>query len=140
ELAEVTRTVVRPALGRYRAMLADELLPVARPDDRCGLSWLGDDGAALYEGLVRYHTSVDDLRVEDVHALGLAEIERLTGEYAEVGERLFGTSDLAAIFGHLRDDPAFRYANGAEILADARRCLDAAGEAMGAWFGRLPVA
>jgi uncharacterized protein (DUF885 family) len=140
ELAAAAREVVRPGLARYREMLATELLPVARPDDRCGLSWLGDDGDELYAGLVRDHTTVDDLTVTEVHEMGLAEIDRLAGEYAEVGSRQFGTTDLTAIFDRLRDDPALRYTTGDEILADARRCLDSAGEAMGRWFGRLPKA
>jgi uncharacterized protein (DUF885 family) len=137
-LAAVARDVIRPAFARYRAVLADELLPAARPDDRCGLFWLGADGVALYELLVRHHTTVDDLTPQGVHETGLAEVERLAGEYAEVGARLFGTSDLEVIFDRLRGDPALRYATGAEILEDARRCLDAAGAAMGGWFGRLP--
>ena len=45
ELREVTETVIRPAFARYRAVLADELQPVARPDDRPGLCHLdgGDE-------------------------------------------------------------------------------------------------
>jgi uncharacterized protein (DUF885 family) len=139
ELTGITRDVIRPAFARYRQALATELLPAARPDDRCGLSWLGADGEELYAGLVRQHTTVDDLDVADVHQLGLAELDRLAGEYEEVGTRIFGTGDRAVIFDRLRNDPALRYAGSDEILADARRCLDAAGEAMGGWFGRLPA-
>ena len=43
--AELTTAVtdhLRPAYVRYRAVLADELLPVARPDERAGLHWLAD--------------------------------------------------------------------------------------------------
>src|SRR6266511_2327251 len=33
EAAEIVRTVVRPAMGRYRSALAEELAPAARDDD-----------------------------------------------------------------------------------------------------------
>jgi uncharacterized protein (DUF885 family) len=139
-LTDIARDVIRPAFARYRHVLAEELLPVARPDDRCGLSWLGTDGEELYAGFVRHHTTTDDLTVDEIHELGRAEIDRLAGEYAEIGTRLFGTGDQAVIFDRLRSDPALRYVTGDEILADARRCLDVAGAAMGGWFGRLPRA
>jgi uncharacterized protein (DUF885 family) len=138
QLKEVARDVIRPAFARYRDVLADELLPAGRPDDRCGLSWLGDDGAAVYEALLHHHTTLDDLGAEEIHQLGLTEIARLAEDYAQVGGRLFGSSDLPAIFGHLRDDPALRYDRGDEMMADAQRYLDAARAVMGDWFGRLP--
>ena len=140
ELAEVAREVIRPAFQRYRDALATHLAPVARPDDRCGLSWLdsGGDGESIYGTLIRRHTTVDDLGPDEIHDLGLAEVDRLRDEYAEVGGRLFGTTDLGEIFRRLRDDPELRYRTGDEIMADARRRLDAASGAMGDWFGRLP--
>jgi uncharacterized protein (DUF885 family) len=150
DLAEIARDVIRPALQRYRQMLADELLPVARPDDRCGLCWLGSDGEAsaledsdgdtLYRSLIRRHTTLDEADADEIHTLGLAELDRLRDEYAAVGTRLFGTADLAEIFRRLREDPELRYATGDEITDDARECLAAASAAMGDWFGRLPQA
>jgi uncharacterized protein (DUF885 family) len=139
QLTEVTRDVIRPGLQRYRDVLADELLPASRPDDRCGLFYL-DDGPDIYRALIRQHTTLDDLGADEIHQLGRAELDLLAGEYAEVGGRLFGTTDLQEIFEKLRNDAALRYDTGDEIMADARRCLDAAASAMGDWFGRLPAA
>lgn len=137
ELAAICRDVIRPGFERYRGVLAGELLPTARPDDRPGLSWLAD-GSELYGYFVRHHTTVDDLTAAEIHQIGLDELTRLAGEYAEVGGRLFGTADLPAIFDRLRTDPALRYTTGDEIMGDARRYLEAARAAMGQWFGRLP--
>ncbi len=139
ELKEAVRDSVRPAFARYRSVLADELLPAARPDERCGLTWI-DDGAEIYGAVVGFHTGVD-LTAEEIHAIGMEEVtEKLPAEYAEVGGRLFGLSDEAEIFNRLLDDPTLRYAHGDEILADARRCLDAATQAMPDWFGLRPQA
>ncbi|MBB5912640.1 uncharacterized protein (DUF885 family) [Nocardia transvalensis] len=137
-LSEVAADVIRPAFRAYRDVLAGELLPAARPDDRPGLCWLGDDGADIYRRQLHRHTTLPDLGADEIHALGLAELERLREEYAKVGERLFGTTDQSVIFTRLREDTALRYSDADEILADARRYLGAALAEMPRWFGRLP--
>lgn len=136
EMRRVVTDVIRPALARYAAGLRSDLEPVARPDDRSGLCHL-DDGDDLYRFLVRSHTSLD-LDPEDIHAIGLAEVESLREEYAAVGHRLFGETDPAEIFRRLRSDATLRYEDGDGIMLDARRCVDAAAGVMGEWFGRLP--
>jgi uncharacterized protein (DUF885 family) len=138
ELAGITRDAIRPAFARYREFFATELLAAGRPPEQAGLGWL-PEGPALYDHFVRRHTTVNDLTPEEIHQIGLDEIGRLAGEYAEVGGRLFGTSDQGEIFGRLRSDAALRYTSGDDIMADARRYLAAATAAMGDWFGRLPV-
>ncbi|HVL06314.1 MAG TPA: DUF885 domain-containing protein [Acidimicrobiales bacterium] len=138
ELRRVVEQEVRPAYRRMAEVLNDRLLPVARDDEHCGLSWLGDDGAAVYATLVSHHTTLD-LPPEEIHAIGAAEVtEKLPAEYAEVGGRLFGLTDPAAVLDRLRTDPALRYASGGDIMADARAAFQAAKAVMGDWFGRLP--
>jgi uncharacterized protein (DUF885 family) len=139
QLTDIVRDDLRPAFARYRDVLHDELLPVARPDDRAGLQWL-DDGAEMYQALIEIHTGLP-LTPDELHAIGRVEAtEDLPAQYVELGGREFGTTELPEIFARLLDDPALRYRDGDEILAHARACLDAAGEAMGDWFGILPQA
>jgi uncharacterized protein (DUF885 family) len=139
ELTDIVLDSVRPAFERYRDMLRDELLPVARPDDRPGLLHL-DDGPEMYQALIELHTGLP-LTPDELHAIGMAEVtEALPADYAEIGHRQFGTTDLPTIFGHLLDDTDLRYRDGAEIIAHATACLDAARAAMGDWFGILPEA
>jgi len=140
QLTEVARDVIRPGFRRYRDVLENELLPVARPDDRVGLSWLGDDGGNLYDAAVRQHTTLPDLGPEEIHRIGLAEVERLADEYAEVGGRLFGTTDQTDVFARLLGDPALRYDDADQILSHVHHCVDSAWSLMGDWFGRLPEA
>jgi uncharacterized protein (DUF885 family) len=138
ELRRVVEEEVRPAYSRMAETLRGGLLPVARDDEHCGLSWLGDDGAAIYATLVSHHTTLE-LPPEEIHAIGMQEVtEKLPAEYAEVGGRLFGLTDSAAVLDRLRTDPALRYATGEEIMADAREAFQAAKAMMGDWFGRLP--
>lgn len=139
ELRAAVEGELRPAFARYRTALADELLPVARPDDQPGLCWLAD-GDDLYRQLIRLHTGLD-LTPEELHEIGMQEATvELPAQYRVLGRRAFGTDDLAEIFDHLLNDQDLRYADGDEIIADARRCLDEATAAMGDWFGIVPQA
>ena len=130
---------LRPAFERYRTVLADELAPVARPDEQPGLCWLpgGDD---LYRELIRLHTGLD-LTPEELHEIGVRQVtDELPAEYRAVGLRAFGTDDLTEIFHHLLHDQDLRYGDADEILDHARQCLDEATAAMGDWFGIVPKA
>jgi uncharacterized protein (DUF885 family) len=137
KLVDVVGAVLRPAFARYRDVLRDDLLPAARPDDRCGLGWL-DDGSELYRALIELHTGLR-LAPDELHAAGMAEVtEALPAEYVECGRREFATTDLSEIFARLVNDLGLRYRDRDEMLAHVTGCLDAAQAAMGDWFGVLP--
>ncbi|HET7031030.1 MAG TPA: DUF885 domain-containing protein [Candidatus Limnocylindrales bacterium] len=129
---------VRPALDRYRGFLAGQLGPVARGDDRPGLSHV-PGGEAAYAALVRYHTTLA-LGPEEIHRIGLTETERIDGEFRELGARLLGSADLATVLSRLRGDPALHFATAREVFDVAQDTLDRANAAIPGWFGRLPKA
>lgn len=138
QLRDVVERHVRPGFARLRDVLADELLPVARPDDRAGLCWL-DDGEELYAALVAGYTALE-ITADEIHRVGLEEIDRLAGEYAELGARVFGEPDAAAVVRRLRDDTGLRYESADQVMELAAAALDRARHAMPSWFGRLPQA
>jgi uncharacterized protein (DUF885 family) len=127
---------VRPAFARYRAFLADEVGPLARGDDRPGLSHL-PGGEEAYGRLVRSHTTLP-LTADEIHRIGLDETERIDAELRTLGERLLGTAELAAILARLRSDPALHFATSAQVFAVADASLARANAAIPDWFGRLP--
>ncbi|HYM84915.1 MAG TPA: DUF885 domain-containing protein [Candidatus Dormibacteraeota bacterium] len=129
---------LRPALERYRAFLADELLPRARSDDRPGLVHLPGGGEA-YASLARSHTSLE-LSPEEIHAIGLAESERIDAELAELSARVLGTAGLHEALRRLRGDPGLHFSTPEEIVDVARSSLARAVEAVPAWFGTVPQA
>jgi uncharacterized protein (DUF885 family) len=129
---------IRPAFERYRAFLTDELAPVARGDARPGLGHL-PGGLETYGRLVRAHTTLD-LAPEEIHRIGLAEIERIDAEFGELGGRLLGTGDRHEVTARLRSDPALHFATSAEVFATAEASLARANAAIAEWFGRLPQA
>ncbi|MGW4065464.1 DUF885 domain-containing protein [Amycolatopsis sp. NPDC004747] len=128
--------VVRPAYGRYRAFLADELAPVARPETSPGIGAL-PGGQERYAALIRVETTTERT-AQELHETGLALIEKLAGEYRELGGKLFGTTDLGEIFDRIRTDPALRWRDGEELLAGARAAITRAEAVAGQWFTRVP--
>ena len=63
--------------------------------------------------LIELHTSLP-LTADEVHAIGLEEVERIDADLAVLGERVLGTSDLA-------DDPAPAPRRPGDALRDPRR-------------------
>ncbi|HEY8635869.1 MAG TPA: DUF885 domain-containing protein [Candidatus Limnocylindrales bacterium] len=137
-LREAIESDVRPAMAAYRDVLRDRVRPESRSDKHVGLAWLAD-GEDAYNRVVRYHTTLD-LSAQRIHEIGLEQIEKLAGEYRELGPEVLGTTDLTEIFERLRDDPALHHTNGADIVAASKAALAKATAAMGDWFGILPKA
>lgn len=135
--AQITE-VIRPAYERYRAELADEVLPKSRSENRAGVRWL-PDGEEVYARAIRRHTSLD-MTPLDIHNIGLEEIARLDNEYRQLGSQVLGTSNLEQIYDRLRNDPALRFENGHQVLVAAQNAMDRAKAAIPDWFGRLPQA
>ena len=138
ELLRVIGEGIRPAFERYRAVVGAEIAPRARSDDQPGLLHV-PGGAEAYAGVARSHTSLDT-PPEEVHRLGLAEIERIDAEFSELGARLLKTDDLEATLRALRNDPALYFETRDEVFETAVRSLDRANAAVPDWFGRLPKA
>ncbi len=128
EAAEIVGSVVRPAMARYRAGLAERLAPLARDDDHVGIGDV-EGGAAAYDAAVRAHTTTD-LAPEMIHRIGLDLLEGLRGEFAELGGRALGTDSVPEVLARLRDDAGLRFATEQEILAAAGDALRRAEEAM----------
>jgi len=138
ELLRVIGERIRPAFERYRSVVAEEVLPNARPDEQPGLSHI-PGGARAYELLARAHTSLD-LAPEEVHRIGLEEVRRIDGEFEELGARLLGTNELQPTLRALREDPQLYFNSRDEVRQVAEASLARANGAIGEWFGRLPKA
>ncbi|HKE15914.1 MAG TPA: DUF885 domain-containing protein [Kofleriaceae bacterium] len=139
ELRRVVDTEVRPAFARYRAVLADEILPHARGAKKVGVGHL-PHGMACYKARIVEHTGLDRSPAE-LHRLGQAEIARINREMVELGRKLFGRSgggSLAAVIRKLRTDRDLYYRDAQEIMSAAQTTLAAAKSRVPAFFGRLP--
>jgi uncharacterized protein (DUF885 family) len=137
-LRRVIGAEVRPAMAVYRDVLRDEVLPHVRPDEHCGLTWL-TDGAEAYERAIRFYTTLP-LSAQEIHEIGLRQVESLAGEYRALGPEVMGSADLARIFEGLRSDPALHHTNAEDVVAASKAALAKAKAAMGDWFGIVPRA
>ena len=129
---------IRPAFTRLHETLVAEIRPAARPEDRPGLCHL-PGGDATYRTLARAHTSLD-ATPDELHRTGLAEIDRIDAELADLAGRTLGTRNLPDALAALRADPALHFGTRDEVYAKAVSALARATEAIPGWFGRLPQA
>ncbi len=136
QVSEEVDTHVRPALAAYGDTLGAEVLPSARDDDHPGLCFL-PDGEAMYQVLTRLHTSMG-YSAEELHAMGREIVGQVLEELAEVGSRLWNTTDITDIFDRMSNDTSLRYESRQEMLDHARRVVAAAEAEAPKWFAVVP--
>lgn len=135
QLRAIVGNEIEPAIVRLRDFLRDRILPKARKDKE-GLVGL-PDGDACYRASILSHVGLA-ITPDELHALGLREVERTDRELAALGKQALGTPDLAATIAKLRDDHALYFASREQILAAAQAALDRAKSAMTRYFSVLP--
>jgi uncharacterized protein (DUF885 family) len=135
-VAAVVTDQVIPAFVRQRDVLAEAVAPRARSNDEPGLCAL-EDGEDAYALAVTRWTTLD-LTAATIHDIGLAQIDRLAGEYAALGSEALGLSDVDQVLAALRDDPDLHHDSVEEIRSAAEVAFERARAEMPEWFGRLP--
>jgi len=133
---DVVRDVVYPADAAFLEVLRDDYLPATRPDP--GL-WSAPDGDRLYRTAMRSWTTLE-LDPEDVHRIGLDELESIELERREISRAAGFGDDTDAYRRSLEDDPANAPATKAELIARAEAQIDRAMTVAPRYFGTLPVA
>jgi len=112
--AAAIREAVVPSYREFLDFMNRDYLPHARTT--IGASEL-PDGRAFYADRVRHFTTLD-VKPEEVHALGLREVERIHGEMLAVMGQVGFKGDFPAFLEFLRTDPRF-YAKTPEDLLKA---------------------
>lgn len=137
---EALLTSVQPA---YEALIAEMERQAGTVGDADGV-WHLPRGEAYYEAQLRNYTTRDDLSAEDIHQLGLSEVERIHEEMRGIMEEVGFEGTLQEFFAHLRESPEFYYEDSDEgrqrYLAEATAMVDTMREEIPAYFGRLPQA
>ena len=95
-------------------------------DDKDG-AWKLPDGAAYYKDRLAAMTTTD-MSAEEIHNLGLSEVERIHNEMRTIMKTVGFKGDLPAFFIFMREDPQFYYpdtdAGRAAYLAKAVNIID----------------
>jgi len=114
---------VQPA---YQALIAYLEPQLARASHDAG-AWKLPDGQAYYSNRLKRVTTTD-LTAEEIHQLGLAEVERIHGEMRAIRDKVGFEGSLQAFMQYVRDDDRFYYPNTEEgrdrYLARARDVLE----------------
>ncbi|MDD1633181.1 MAG: DUF885 domain-containing protein, partial [Methylococcaceae bacterium] len=144
QLTQAVRTQVESVVLPAWQRLAEYLPELqAQTTDDVG-AWKHPEGSLYYGWALRSHTTTRR-SAEEIHAIGLREVERIQNEMRAilVNEGLDAT-DLGATLRGLNAEERFLYpdtdAGRAQVLADYQSILDDAAPRLPALFGRLPQA
>jgi uncharacterized protein (DUF885 family) len=100
-----------PAYQRFAGFVRNDYAPHGRTDP--GI-WSLPDGAARYRFSIRRMTTTDRTP-EEIHALGLKQIEEIEAEMLAVAHKL-GFKDLASLNDHIKNERTFYATSGQQVL------------------------
>ncbi|MBF2755365.1 MAG: DUF885 domain-containing protein [Gammaproteobacteria bacterium AqS3] len=123
-----------PAMQRLAQFFDDEYLPAL--DDSIGYCNL-PDGGEWYAYLARYHTTTD-LTPQQIHDIGLGEIERIRGEMEKIIEQVGHSGSFASFLRYLRTDPRFYYKDPDDLLRAYLATSKQLDGELPKLFGKLP--
>jgi uncharacterized protein (DUF885 family) len=116
--AAAVQNGVLPAYTRLRDFLKSEYLPVSR--DSVGISQM-PGGPALYQYLIQSQTTTD-ITPEQVHALGLSEVARISADMEKVKQTVGFKGTLPEFFVAVRNDPKQHPTSG-QAFGDSFRAI-----------------
>jgi len=133
------RTQVQPAYARVLAFVRNEYIPGART---ALAAHSLPDGAAYYQSKIVEFTTTN-LRADEIHRIGLAEMAKIRAEMmatiARSGFKSAGSQgDLPAFLRFLRTDPQFYAKTPDELLMRAAWIAKKFDAKAGQYFGYLP--
>jgi uncharacterized protein (DUF885 family) len=107
-------TVIYPALTRMRDFLQNEYLGHARAG--AGLMYM-PGGEPLYRYLVQ-STTTTSMTPDQIHALGLSEVARITKDFEKVRTEVGFKGNLHAFFDYMRTSPKFQPKSREQLTQD----------------------
>jgi len=142
-LLEAAEKALRTSfLNGYRKLIA-ELEKQAELAPALDGVWKLPDGIAYYNNRLKYYTSTD-LTANQVHQIGLEQVERIHGEMKAIMKAVGFEGDLQAFFAFMREDPRFYFEDSEEgraaYLKRTQEIIDAMQQRLPEVFGILPKA
>jgi uncharacterized protein (DUF885 family) len=134
DATQVLRESVLPALRKLHAFWTTEYEPKTRES----IAWTSvPQGKEWYPYLVRQQTTTE-LTPDEIHARGLAEVQRIRGEMEKIRVQTGFTGTLEEFFTFLRSDPRFYYTKRDELLVAYRDIAKRVDPELTRLFGRIP--
>ncbi len=103
---------INPAYKKLHDFLKDDYLMNSR--DSIGIKDI-PNGKEYYEFLARFYTTTD-LTPEEIHNIGLQEIQRIRSEMEEIIRQVNWDGDFGSFLNYLRTSPRFYYDNGEDLF------------------------
>ena len=103
---------INPAYKKLHDFLKDDYLINSR--DSIGIKDI-PNGKEYYEFLARFYTTTD-LTPEEIHNIGLQEIQRIRSEMEEIIRQVNWDGDFGSFLNYLRTSPRFYYDNGEDLF------------------------
>ncbi len=124
----------KPAYQRLLAEMKRQQA-IAPTDDGV---WRFPNGAAYYKALLASYTTTD-LTPDQIHNIGLREVDRIHGEMRKIMKQVGFEGTLQEFFAFTRDDPQFFYETREEYLADTATKMAAMEAKLPEFFATLPT-
>jgi uncharacterized protein (DUF885 family) len=119
---QITDTVNNEVLPAYK-QFAEFVAKDYAPHGRTTLSVTSlPGGIARYRNDIRSRTTLSDITPEQIHELGMKEIDRIENEMVEIAHKE-GFADLAAFRESLKTNPKYKPTSGEQILDDFRKYI-----------------
>jgi uncharacterized protein (DUF885 family) len=128
------REAVIPAYTKLLAFWRKSYVPGAR---RSLAARDLPEGDAYYRSEVREYTTLD-LTPEQIHAIGLAEVARISAEMQATMKETGFKGDFAAFLAHIRSDPRFIARTPDELLGVSAYAAKRVDGKLGDYFAVLP--
>jgi len=126
---------VLPAYTRFGLFLKSTYIPAGRDD--AGI-WALADGDKYYQFLIR-RTTTTDLTADQIHKIGLAEVEKDEAAMLAIAQKL-GFKDLASFRASLRSNPRLKASSPDQLMAAYKGYVEPMRAKLPELFGRLPKA
>ncbi|MEM6857157.1 MAG: DUF885 domain-containing protein [Pseudomonadota bacterium] len=126
------------ALPAYERLLAELKRQQSFAPDKDGV-WRFPDGEQFYAARLKSYTTTD-LTADEIHNIGLEQVERIHGEMRAIMARVGFEGTLDEFFEYTRTGDQFFYETREAYLADAEAKLNEIDAKLPDFFGRLPKA
>lgn len=131
---DVIANVVLPAYADLARFMEEAYFPAAR--DSIGISEV-PGGAAYYEDMVRYYTTVD-ISADEVHQIGRREVARIRDAMEHIIEEVGFDGSFDEFLTFLRTDPQFYAKTERDLLMFAAYLSKKVDGKLPSLFGKLP--
>lgn len=134
EVQTLIATLVNPAYMDFHDFMVDEYIPNTREDIAATNLPNGED---FYKNRIRHYTTTD-LTAEEIHQIGVREVERIRAEMEAVIEEVEFEGTFAEFIHFLRTDPQFYVDSGEQLLKEAAWIAKQADAVLPQLFYTLP--